>query len=105
MSEEFVPDAGDALAIKSSGTGDTHRAVVLSGSDYNRRTGLIICCGITSKKAGNPFEVAIASLPEATALADHVRTLNWRKRAIVRLNGVSPQELSEIRQKLRLLTG
>ncbi len=98
----FLPPT---MLLRSDQTGDTHRAVVLSSSDYNRRTGLIICCGITSKKAGNPFEVAIASLPEAIALADHVRTLNWRKRAIVRLTGVSPQELSEIRRKLRLLTG
>jgi mRNA interferase MazF len=104
MSEEFVPHAGDVLAIRSNGPGDTHRAVVLSGDDYNKRTGLVICCGITSRQAGNPFEVTIAALPDAIALADQVRTLNWRNRAIVRLAGTKPGELAEIRKKLRLLT-
>ena len=50
-------------------------ALVLSPLEYNRRTGLMLCCPITSQVKGYPFEVPLpaASPIEGVILADRVR--------------------------------
>ena len=61
--------------------GGRRPAVVISRRDYNERTGLMLACSITSKVKGYAFEVPIAAgTVEGVALADHVRSLDWRAR-------------------------
>lgn len=57
-------------------------ALVLSPKSYNAKVGLMLCCPITSRAKGYPFETA---LPEGLAvqgvvLADQVKSLDWRAR-------------------------
>ena len=87
MSEPYVPDRGDAVWLTltpADGSEQDGRcpALVLSPSAYNRRTGLMLACPITSRAKGYPFEV---KLPEAlgvhgVVLADQVRCVDWRAR-------------------------
>ena len=87
MSEPYVPDRGDAVWLTltpADGSEQDGRcpALVLSPSAYNRRTGLMLACPITSRAKGYPFEV---ELPEAlgvhgVVLADQVRCIDWRAR-------------------------
>ena len=73
----FNPQAGHEQA--------GHRpAIVLSTSFYNRQ-GLMICCPVTTKKKGYPFEVAIkckSGNTKGVALADHIKSLDWEARGI-----------------------
>lgn len=57
-------------------------AVVLSPLAYNARTGLALCCPVTSRAKGYPFEVALPEdLPvDGVVLADQLRSLDWRAR-------------------------
>jgi mRNA interferase MazF len=57
-------------------------ALVLSPVAYNGRTGLALCCPITSRVKGYPFEVALPDgLPIAgVVLVDQVRNLDWKAR-------------------------
>lgn len=95
---EFDPQAGHEQA--------GHRpAVVLSPAAYNGKTGLMLCCPLTTRIKGYPFEVAIAGKPASVVLADQVKCLDWRARRATRKGRVSPAELAQVRAKLRALVG
>ncbi|MCK0538842.1 endoribonuclease MazF [Alcanivorax quisquiliarum] len=92
----FTPQAGHEQA--------GHRpAVVLSPATYNRRTGLMICCPVTTQIKGYPFEVALAGSPPSVALADQVKSLDWKVRRAKRKGKIKAAELAEIRAKIKLL--
>lgn len=57
------------------------------------------------KRKGYPFEVAIDNDRQSAALADQVKSLDWRARGAKRKGRVSEEELSEIRAKARALIG
>jgi mRNA interferase MazF len=105
----YVPDAGDVVWLEFSPQAGHeqagHRpAVVLSPAAYNR-IGLCLCCPLTTKRKGYPFEVALGDEPQSAALADQVKSLDWRARKATRKGQVSHDELSEIRAKARALIG
>jgi mRNA interferase MazF len=106
----YVPDAGDIVWIdcdpqighEQAG----HRpAVVLSPSAYNVRAGLIVCCPTTTKVKGYPFEVRLSGQPASVALADQVRSFDWRARKATRKARATPAEVAEIRAMLHALIG
>ena len=60
----YVPDRGDIVWLQFNPQAGHeqagHRpALVLSPASYNRRSGLMLCCPMTSQKKGYPFEVVI----------------------------------------------
>ena len=104
-----VPEAGDVIWLQFSPQAGHeqagHRpAVVLSPSTYNR-IGLLLCCPLTTKLKGYPFEVALAGSKPSAALADQVKSVDWRARQVQRKGKVSDEELVEIRAKARALIG
>lgn len=105
----YVPDAGDIIWLEFSPQAGHeqagHRpAVVLSPATYNR-IGLLLCCPLTTKRKGYPFEVAIDNDRQSAALADQVKSLDWRARGAKRKGRVSEAELTDIRAKARALIG
>jgi mRNA interferase MazF len=83
---------------------DTRPAVVLTPASYNK-TGLMLCCPLTTKRKGYPFEVHLDDGRQSAALADQVKSLDWRARAAKRKGRVSDSELQTIRAKARALIG
>lgn len=79
--------------------------MVLSPASYNGRAGLIVCCPTTTRIKGYPFEVALAGTPPSVALADQVKSQDWRARKATRRGRISPAELAEVRAKLVALIG
>ena len=71
----FTPQAGHEQAGRRP-------ALVLSPQTYNEKTGLALCCPITSQVKGYPFEVHLPSLNVVTGvvLADQIKSLDWRAR-------------------------
>ena len=69
------------------------------------KTGLMVCCPMTTKSKGYPFEVVIAGKELSVVLADQVKNLDWRARKARQKGRVSAAELSEVRAKLRALIG
>ena len=85
-----------------------HRpALVMSPAAYNGKVGLALCCPITSKVKGYPFEV---ELPAGRAiagaiLADQVKSVDWRSRGARFVARVSTDVIDEVVAKvLPLLT-
>jgi len=108
MAGQYVPDAGDGVWISFNPQAGReqagHRpAVVLTPSAYNARIGLMICCPMTTQIKGYPFEVIVSGQPRSAALADQVRSLDWRARRTKRKGRISDVELAELRGKLLAL--
>ncbi len=83
----YVPDRGDIVWLAftpQSGREQAGRrpALVLTPARYNDKSGLAVCCPVTSRVKGYPFEVALpAELPvTGVILADQVKSLDWRAR-------------------------
>lgn len=110
MPANFVPDAGDIVWIsfdpQAGHEQAGHRpAVVLSPAAYNAKSGLLVCCPTTTRIKGYPFEVALSGQPSSVALADQVKSLDWRKCKATGKGRVTPAELRAIRSKLHALIG
>lgn len=82
-----TPDRGDVLWVSTNPQAGHEQAgrrpaLVLSPMSYNTKAGLAVCCPITSKVKGYPFEVLLPEgLPVSGAvLSDQVRSLDWRAR-------------------------
>lgn len=106
----YVPDAGDVVWIDfdpQAGHEQAGRrpAVVLSPAVYNGRSGLMLCCPVTTKIKGYPFEVEIGGNVPNVALSDQLKSLDWRARRAEKKGAVSPVEMAEIRGKIRALIG
>lgn len=106
----YVPDAGDIVWIdfdpQAGHEQAKHRpAVVLSPAAYNAKAGLLLCCPTTTKIKGYPFEVKLSGRVPSVALADQVKSFDWRARKARKKSNATSSELSEIRAKLHALIG
>lgn len=110
MVRRYVPEAGDIVWLhfdpQAGHEQAGHRpAVVVSPAAYNGKTGLMLCCPMTTQIKGYPFEVVISSKRARAVLTDQVKSLDWIARKATRKGAVSPGELSEIRSKITTLVG
>jgi mRNA interferase MazF len=106
----YVPEAGDIVWMnfdpQAGHEQAKHRpAVVLSPAAYNAKVGLLLCCPITTKIKAYPFEVKLSGRPPSVALADQVKSFDWRARKARKKGKATSTELTEIRAKLRALIG
>jgi mRNA interferase MazF len=106
----YVPDRGDAVWITLdplSGHEQAGRrpALVLSPAAYNGRVGLALLCPITGQAKGYPFEVEVPSGLAVTgvALADHVKSLDWRARKATRICLVPQEVVAAVISRLNAL--
>lgn len=103
----YIPEAGDIVWLDfdpQSGREQAGRrpAVVLSPKAYNDRVGLMICCPLTRQAKGYPFEVAVADGGNV-ALADQVKSLDWRGRQAAPKGRATAAELADIKAKIASL--
>lgn len=108
MSKRYTPDAGDIVYVhfelppRQDGP-DYKPALVISPAVYNKKSGLMLCCAITSEAKGYPFEVALEATEGLSVLADQVKSLGWPGIKISHQGRASPEELAEVRAKLLAL--
>ena len=110
MSRAFVLDAGDIVWLQFDPQADHeqagHRpALVLSPAAYNGKTGLMLCCPMTTQIKGYPCEVRIAGDTDSAVLADQVTMLDWRAQRAKLKGRISAAELAEVRAKVMALVG
>lgn len=110
MPPRYVPDEGDIVWIdfdpqKGREQAGRRPEVILSPAACNARAGLIVCCPTTTQTKGYPFEVALSGQKASVALADQVKSFDWRARRATRKGRAIANELAEIRNKLRALIG
>lgn len=106
----YVPEAGDIVWLQFNpqmGREQAgHRpAAVLSPAAYNGKTGLMLCCPLTTQIKGYPFEVLIDGPRKSVALSDQVKSLDWRARQAQPKGKITATELAEICAKATALIG
>ena len=106
----YVPEAGDIVWLhfdpQAGHEQAGHRpAMVVSPAVYNGKTGLMLCCPMTTQIKGYPFEVVIESERPSAVLSDQVKSLDWVARKATRKGKVSSIEFAEVRSKIIALIG
>jgi len=110
MVSGYVPEAGDIVWLQfdpQAGHEQAgHRpALVLSPRRYNAARGMMLCCPMTSRIKGYPFEVIVSHEPPSAVLADQIKSLDWRARQATFKDKVPLPVLAETRGKLKALLG
>ena len=106
----YVPDRRDVVWLDFEPTkgeiGKYRPALVLSSRDYNRRTGLLICCPVSTSIRGGSTEVPIGNLDQPSVVAANlVQTLAWQERKAKKIIAASPDEFRAILLQLLPLLG
>lgn len=104
----YVPEIGDIVWLhfdpQAGHEQAGHRpAIVLSPVSYNRARGMMICCPMTSKIKGYPFEVMVSENPPSVVLADQIKSLDWRARRASKKGAVPHGVLVDVQAKIRAL--
>ena len=104
----YVPDIGDIVWLQFDPQAGHEQAghrpeLVLSPARYNDVRGMMICCPMTSRIKGYPFEVVVSRTPPSAVLSDQVKSLDWRARRATRKGSVAPEILAEVQGKIRVL--
>jgi mRNA interferase MazF len=106
----YVPDRGDAVWLEfnpQAGHEQAGRrpALVLSPQAYNSKVGLLVCCPITTKIKGYPFEVVLPADLAVTGavLSDQVKSLDWKARQVGFIVKVPDMLVREVLAKLNTL--
>jgi mRNA interferase MazF len=102
----YVPERNDIVWLDFEPTrgkeiGKYRPALVLSSEAYNQRTGLLICCPISTSIRGVATEVSVSNLDQPSVVASNlIQTLSWRDRKakliVTADNGVINQVLVRI---------
>jgi mRNA interferase MazF len=110
VTTSYVPDRGDLIWISldpQAGHEQSGRrpAVIVSPAAYNLKVGLAICCPVTSRSKGYPFEVLVPPGLSVTGaiLADQVKNLDWRARQATLIGRLPADTIRELLQKLKTL--
>lgn len=106
----YIPERGDVVWLNfnpQSGHEQAGKrpALVLSPSQYNKKTSLMICCPITSKVKGYPFEVALPTgfKINGVVLTDQLKNLDWNARSAKLVAKVSSNLVAAVWTNIELL--
>jgi mRNA interferase MazF len=64
---------------------------------------MMICCPMTSKIKGYPFEVIVSQQPPSAVLSDQIKSLDWRARQATFKGKVPAAVLVETHGKINAL--
>lgn len=109
MPRAYVPDTGEVVWLEfdpQAGHEQAgHRpALVISPASYNAKTGLMVCCPMSTKIKGHPFEVVTqVDGVDCAVLSDQVKSLDWKVRRAKKKAVVSEDVLVHVRAKMKAL--
>ena len=109
MGRVYVPDAGDvvwlAFDLQAGHEQAGHRpALIISPASYNSKVGLMVCCPMSTKIKGHPFEVVTqVDGVDCAVLSDQVKSLDWKVRAAKKKAVVSVDVMLHVKAKIKAL--
>ena len=99
----YVPDAGDIVWLDfdpqaGREQGRRRPALVLTDRSYNGASGLVVVCPLTSKRKSYPFSLpVVVDKVEGAVLVDHLKSVDWKVRAVKFHSKADPALLSRVR--------
>ncbi len=95
---DFNPQAGHEQAGRRP-------ALVLTPERFNRATGLLLACPVTSKVKGYPLEIALPGglSVSGVVLVHQARMLDWRSRRAAVIEAAPPELTRQVRETLGAL--
>lgn len=109
MPRTYIPDTGEVVWLEfdpQAGHEQAgHRpALVISPASYNGKTGLMVCCPMSTKIKGHPFEVVTqVDGVDCVVLSDQVKSLDWKVRRAKKKAAVDEEVLVHVRAKMKAL--
>lgn len=109
MAPRYVPDCADLVWLEfdpqAGHEQSGHRpALVISPASYNAKTGLLVCCPLSTRIKGHPFEVrtSVDGL-DCAVLSDQLKSLDWKVRKARKKAEVGPDVMLHVRAKIKAL--
>lgn len=109
MPRAYVPDAGDVVWLEfdpQAGHEQAgHRpALVISPASYNAKTDLMVCCPLSTRIKGHPFEVHTqVDGVDCVVLCDQVKSLDWKVRRAKTKTTAPADVMLHVRAKMKAL--
>jgi len=104
-----IPERGDILICNLSPTlgheqNGNRPVLVISSSEFNIKTGLILICPITNTKRDYFFEVSVQTNKTSGVILTHqVKTIDFRARKIRIVDKADKAVLKEVTEKINVL--
>jgi len=111
LNAHYIPERNDIIWLDFEPTrgkeiGKYRPVLVLSSKAYNRQTGLLICCPISTSIRGGATEVTVSNLEKPSVVAASlVQTLSWKNRKAKRLARAEVGVMDEVLLRLLPLMG
>lgn len=109
MVAAYVPDAGEVVWLDfdpqaGRQQGKRRPALVLTDQAYNRASGLVVVCPLTSKRKPYPFSLPIdIDGVEGAVLVDHLKSMDWQARQASFHSKASPTLVGKVRAYIGVL--
>ena len=111
MTKLYIPERFDIIFLdfepkKGKEIGKYRPALVLSSKEYNKKTGLLICCPLSTSIRGHVSEVPVDGLAKPSVIASGIiQTLSWQDRKAKFVKKVNHETFEAVLQRLLPLIG
>lgn len=111
MVARYVPRAGDLIWLDFDPRAGREQAkqrpaLVITDQSYNRASGHVVVCQLTSRRKPYPFALAVqVDKVEGAILVDHLKSLDWTVRNASFHSKADPALLAQVRAYLGVLLG
>jgi mRNA interferase MazF len=111
VATDYVPERRDIIWLDFEPTrgkeiGKYRPTLVLSSAEYNRATGLLICCPISTSIRDSVTEVKVRGLEKpSVVVANKVHTMAWQTRGARKIRKARKAEFIAVLHRLLPLLG
>lgn len=108
---KFIPSRNDVIwldfePVKGKEIGKYRPALVLSSYEYNKKTGLLICCPVSTSIRGGATEVPVNNLEKPSVVAASlIQTLSWQDRKATLITTAEQGVMDNVLMRLIPLIG
>lgn len=108
----YVPKRNDIVWLdfdptKGKEIGKYRPALVLSSEEYNKKSGLLICCPISTSARGGATEVPVDNIENENSVvaANLIQTLSWKERKVKFITKAKSGLMEEVLMRIIPLIG
>ncbi len=107
----YIPEAGDIAWLDfdpqaGREQGRRRPVLILTDQTYNRSSGLVVVCPLTSKRKPYPFALPVTvGKVEGAILVDYIKSMDWEARKAAFHSKADSALLGKVRAYIAVLLG